>query len=94
MFTNLSFSGSEIFLGLALIALAIVGIIAFGRYRLARLSEENLKAKHANDGPSAISSRNKYPEVDVLHNTGLFWKFGLVTVLAVAVMAFNWTASR
>ena len=91
MFNNLSFSGSEIFLGLALIALAIVGIIAFGRYRLARLSEENLKAKHANDGPSSISSRNKYPEVDVLHNTGLFWKFGLVTVLAVAVMAFNWT---
>lgn len=91
MFTSLSFSGSEIFLGLALIALTIVGIIAFGRYRLARLSEDNLKAKHANDRPSAVRSRNKYPEVDVLHNTGLFWKFGLVTVLAIAVMAFNWT---
>lgn len=91
MFTSLSFSGSEIFLGLAVLALTIVGIIAIGRYYLARQSQENLKAKHANDGPSAVSSRNKYPEVDVLHNTGIFWKFGLVTVLAVAVMAFNWT---
>lgn len=92
MFTSLSFSGSEVFLGLAVLALAIVGIIAVGRYRLARLSEGNLAAKHANDKQASnIRGRNKYPEVDVLHNTGVFWKFGLVTVLAVAVMAFNWT---
>ena len=92
MFTSLSFSGSEVFLGLAILALAIVGIIAVGRYRLARLSEGNLAAKHANDKQTSnIRGRNKYPEVDVLHNTGVFWKFGLVTVLAVAVMAFNWT---
>ena len=92
MFTNLSFSGTEIFLGLALIALTIIGIIAFGRYRLARLSEQNLSERHTGDNAgSNIRTRNKYPEVDVLHNTGVFWKFGLVSVLAVAVLAFNWT---
>ncbi|MEL6837356.1 MAG: energy transducer TonB [Bacteroidota bacterium] len=92
MFTNLSFSGNEIFLGLALITLMIVGVIVIGRYRLARLSEQNLGKLHANDSKrSSITSRNKYPEVDVLHHTGVFWKFGLVTVLAIAVMAFNWT---
>jgi len=92
MLTNFSFTGSEVFLGLGLLAAMIIGLIIAGRYRLARLAETNLKAQHANDPVRAgIRSRTKYPEVDVLHNSSVFWKLGLVVVLAITVMAFNWT---
>lgn len=92
MFTNFFFTGSEVFLGLALLTATIIGLIQIGRYRLVRLSKQNLKAQHLNDDVQAgIRSRNKYPEVDVLHNTSVFWKIGLVITLAVTVMAFNWT---
>ncbi len=92
MFTNFSFTGSEVFLGLGLLAALVIGIIIAGRYRLSNLAQTNLKSQHANDPVGAeIKARNKYPEVDVLHNTGIFWKLGLVVVLALTVMAFNWT---
>lgn len=92
MFTNFSFTGSEVLLGLALLTAVILGLILVGRYHLMRLSEQNLKAKHLNDSTRAdIRARNKYPEVDVLHNTSIFWKTGLIITLAITVMAFNWT---
>ena len=45
MLTNFSFTGSEVFLGLGLLAAMIIGLIIAGRYRLARLAETNLKAQ-------------------------------------------------
>lgn len=92
MLSNLSFTGMEVLLGFVLLAVAVLGVIALGRYRLAHLSVQGLKAGHSNDATSyEIGSRTKYPEADVFRNSSLFFKMGLVVVLGLMVLAFNWT---
>jgi protein TonB len=92
MFSSLTFTGTQVITGFGLIVLAILALIAIGRYRLRRLSNEDLKTRHANDSKQEKArSLRKYREVDVLHDTNIFWKVGLVTVLATVVLAFGWT---
>lgn len=92
MLTNLSFTGMEVLLGLVSLAVVVLGAIAVGKYRLAHLSVQSLKAAHLNDTTAYdIGSRTKYPEADVFRNSSLFFKLGLAVVLGFLVLAFNWT---
>lgn len=92
MLGNLSFTGTQVFISLlALLAIFLI-IILVGRFQLSKYVGINLKALHKNDPKSmGINSRSKYPEVDVFRNSSLFWKLGLVMVLGLAVVSFNWT---
>lgn len=92
MLMNLTFTGMEVLLGLVLLAIIVLGAIAIGKYRLAHLSMQSLKAAHLNDATAYdIGSRTKYPEADVFRNSGLFFQLGLAVVLGFLVLAFNWT---
>ena len=39
-----------------------------------------------------MEARDKYPEMDILRESGEFWKFGLLTSLAIVLLAFSWTS--
>ena len=92
MLSNLIFSSTELLVALASLFGLILAIIFVGRYRLGRLANSDLKEHRSNEDREAhLRSRNKYAEVDVLHNSGQFFKIGLIVALSLTVLAVNWT---
>ncbi len=91
MLDSITFTSSQLLGILTGIIGLVLAVIIIGRYRLGRQLNQDLKARHANERTSRIQSRNKYAEVDVLHNSGVFFKLGLVIALGLTVLAVNWT---
>lgn len=90
---NLSISGTELLLAVSLITLLIIALIVVGRYVMVRRMESHLAKKdHDAKWDVAVSSQRKYPDVDVLGQSGLFQRIGMVVSLALLVLAFNWTS--
>jgi protein TonB len=92
MFTDYSFSSTEILIGVAIGFVILLAIIFIGRAYFSRVSESGLTEKHnGKKWSSPLEARNKYPEVDVLRKRGLFMRVGLIGTLTLFVLAFNWT---
>ncbi len=55
-------------------------------------AKDGLKEKYeADTAPKSISSRTKYPDVDVFRQSGVLFRTGLAAALGLSVLAFSWT---
>jgi protein TonB len=84
-------SGTELLWAVSIGVFSIAMLIIFGRLLIAKRAK-NLVEKHGTSNLDApLSARNKYPEVDVLRNSSLFMRIGLVVALGLIIAAFSWT---
>ena len=85
-------SGSIVFIAaLAMIALTIA-IVFIIRTVYNKRSSGNLTEKHAGTTfKSPLEGRNKYPEVDTFSLSGTLMNYGLLTAIALMILAFSWT---
>lgn len=79
---TITFSGTQVLLGIALLVLLLLGILWWGK-RYFQINEP------ANDSDAA--SRTKYNRVDVFRLQPTFLRVGLVCSLAFMFLAFNFT---
>lgn len=91
MFKELEVPSYGVALTFLALILAIIGLIIFFRrkYRSTRL--EHLVAANQNAKDQFLSSRTKYPEVDVFKNSGSFFNFGMASAVALSLVAMSWT---
>ena len=93
MFQDISIAGSSLFLMLGGLTLLIIGTILVAKAYFNKISSKGLQEKYMNkEWDSPLSARSKYPDVDVLRHSGIFFKVGLVISLGVLIAAFSWTS--
>lgn len=78
---NITFSGTQVLLGTAMIVFLLFGIGFWGRRFF----------RHTGQGSPKGGSRTKYKAVDVFRHQPLFLRLGLICSLAFTFLAFNWT---
>jgi len=89
---QLSFTGSQLVLGIVAIFVLVVATIFIMRSILSGKDPEALAEKYRNqEGGSPLTARNKYPEADAFKLSGPIWNAGLALSLLATVLAFNWT---
>ena len=94
LFVDLSIPGLTLsYILLGLIAVLIVAIVLVRNQMAKNATSGELTAKFA-DSPkrSPLDGRNKYAPVDVLRKSGTVFNIGLISSLALAVLAFSWTS--
>jgi len=89
---QLSFTGTQLLLGMIAIFVLIVAAIFILRSVLSGKEPEALAEKYGSQsGGSPLTARNKYPEADAFKLSGPIWNAGLALSLLATVLAFNWT---
>ena len=93
MFQDISIVGSNLFLMLGGLTLLIMGLIFAAKIYFNRIASNGALQEKYKDKKwdSPLSARNKYPEVNVLEHSGIFFRLGLAISLAIMVAAFSWT---
>jgi len=94
LFVDLSIPGLTLtYILLGLIAVLVVAIVLVRSQMSKNATSGELTAKFA-DKPrkSPLDGRNKYAPVDVLRQSGTIFNIGLITSLALTVLAFSWTS--
>ncbi|MEL7121031.1 MAG: energy transducer TonB [Bacteroidota bacterium] len=92
MLNHLNFSSTDLFLAVCLVALSLFAIIFLGRYYFARQGKI-LRQKYADKVEKPTwQARTKYREVDVFSLSPVYMRIAFIAVLAVVVLAFNWTS--
>jgi protein TonB len=91
MFKELEVPSYGVALTLAGIILAIIGLIIFFRRKYNSYKLDQLVAANQNAKDQFLSSRTKYPEMDVFKNSGSFFNFGMASAVALSLVAMSWT---
>ena len=94
LFVDLSIPGLTLtYILLGLISVLIVAVLLIKSQIAKKAASGELTAKFA-DQPknSPLDGRNKYAPVDVLRKSGTVFNIGLISSLALAVLAFSWTS--
>ncbi|MCR9290077.1 MAG: energy transducer TonB [Bacteroidetes bacterium] len=92
MDANLNFTTTTILASLAGFFLVIGAIILVLRAYLNKAAESNLMEIHKNESTKpSFESRNKYTEVDAFQFRGLLLNVGLILMLGLTTVLFNWT---
>ncbi len=91
MFKELEITGTGVMLFLLFLTLVILGIVYFFRRKYNSYTMDGLIESHKNDGAKLLSSRTKFPEMDVFKNTGTFFNVGMTMAVALALAAMSWT---
>jgi len=86
LLSDLSVGGKPLFFSILGIFVLVFAVILFFRSKFKGYLNSNLGEKY-NDS----KRRTKYPEVDAFRFSGPFLNFGLLTTLAVVLLAFSWT---
>ena len=87
---NFEFTALQVLLFVILIAVLVIAIIYFLKFRLNQ--QKNLKEKYASRTLSSpLEARNKYPEVDGFKLRNSILLVGIIFSLAAIFFAFNWT---
>ncbi len=81
-----SFTGTQVFIGMALAVLVVVATIIGTKYYLRK------KTLELADKPLRNRKKSKYDAVDVFHWSDVFFKLGLAITLLLTALAFNWTS--
>ena len=89
--SNLAFTGTQVLIGLILLAVVIIGLILFLRNRFNSTSESDLETYRNKERKSPLEARNKYPEMNPFRFSRSFLYLGLAAALLTTVLAFNWT---
>ena len=88
---ELAVPGNALVLAIAGIVVLIVALILFFRNRFSG-QRDSLAEKYQNqEWSSPLQGRTKYPDVDVLNNSGTFLRFGLLLSMGLALLAMSWT---
>lgn len=89
---EMAFSGTTVFMLLAVLVAIVIGLILYFRKRLNSYDIQDLRDQHAQrERTDLLATRTKYPEVDAFRLSNTFLKFSLLTSLLVVLLAFNWT---
>lgn len=89
---ELAVPGNTLLLAVVGIVVLIVALIFFFRSRFASLANGSLTEKYKDkEWASPLQGRAKYPDVDILSNSGTFLRFGLLLSLGLALLAMSWT---
>jgi periplasmic protein TonB len=91
MFKELEVPSYGVALTLIGIILAIIGLIIFFRRKYRSTKLEHLVAANQNAKDQFLSSRTKYPELDVFKNSGSFFNFGMASAVALSLVTMSWT---
>lgn len=90
---NLSISGSGLIIAVGLGVLLLIATIFLAKLYLKKKASNGLTQKYAGRKLSSpLEARTKYPEVDVLRNSGAFFGIALAASLLLLIGAFNWTS--
>lgn len=90
--SSFSFSSNQILALLALVVLATLAIVYFGKRYYGSKATSDLAAKYkGKKWSSPLEGRNKYPDVDVFKMQPIFFRVGIVLTLALVVAAFKYT---
>ncbi|HMT54152.1 MAG: TonB family protein [Saprospiraceae bacterium] len=91
MFKELEVSGTGValtFLGLILLT---IGLIIYFRRRYRSFDTQALIDANKNVKSIELSSRTKYPEMDVFKNSGSFFNYGIAAAVGLSLAAMSWT---
>ena len=89
---ELAVPGNVLLMSAAGIVVLIVALIYFFRSRFSKASGGELTEKYkGKEWASPLQGRVKYPDVDILNNTGTFVRFGLLLSMGIALLAMSWT---
>ena len=89
---EMAFSGTTVFVLLAVLVAIVIGLILYFRKRLNGYDIQHLRDQHAQrERTDLLATRTKYPEVDAFRLSNTFLKFSLLTSLLIVLLAFNWT---
>lgn len=92
MNTNFAITGTTLAIAVGVGVFVLIALILLGRYYFNRLSQGNLSERHkGGDSGHKVTSRNKYPEVNVLSYSPIFLRLSLIIVLVFVIAAFSWT---
>lgn len=91
MFRELEVPSYGVALTFLALILAIIGLIIFFRRKYKSAKLEQLAAVNQNAKDQFLSSRTKYPEVDVFKNSGSFFNFGMASAVALSLVTMSWT---
>ena len=92
---QLSFTGTQLMLGLLAILVLIVATIFIMRNVLSGKDPESLAEKYRNQESGApLSARNKYPEADAFKLSGPIWNAGLAMALLGTCLLYTSPSPR
>jgi protein TonB len=90
--SDFAVDGTQVGIGIALLAALIIGGILFLRKQFADKSPEDLSGKYTGaTGISPLAIFNKYPEVDPFKLNTPILLFGIAASFTIIILAFNWT---
>ncbi|MBK9254859.1 MAG: energy transducer TonB [Saprospiraceae bacterium] len=91
MFKELELSGNIVLLIVLLLSIVTVGIIIFFKRKYSSYSYEELLESNKDVKVTSLAGRSKFPEVDVFKNTSVFFNYGMVAAVAIALVTMSWT---
>lgn len=83
----ISIDGTQLLLACLGMVIAVVAIILAWRYWLQKASQRGLEETPI----ISLTSRNKYPKVDIFRWSNTLFRLGLSIALAMTILAFSWT---
>ena len=92
MTANLSFTTTELFVGVGFMIAVILGLVMLGKFYFNRKSESNLTEKYqGKQWSSPLEARNKYPDVNIFQYRGILVSLSLIMSLSLIIGLFNLT---
>ena len=91
MFKELEVSGTGVALTFLALILVTIGLIIYFRNKYRSYNVQNLVDANKNVKSSELSSRTKFPEMDVFKNSSSFFNFGMTAAVALSLVAMSWT---
>ncbi len=91
MFKELEITSLGLSLALLVLVLITVGLIVYYKRKYRSYSHQELSDANKHLTKVPLSSRSKFPEVDVFKNTGSFFNYGMTAAVAIALFTMSWT---
>ncbi|MCB0705464.1 MAG: energy transducer TonB [Saprospiraceae bacterium] len=86
---DISVTGKWLVVALAVAIVLVLAIIMVIRNMYAKKSDQDLAQLAASGSP--LENRNKYAALNVFQLSGTFFNVGLVSAVALTILAFSWT---
>lgn len=91
MFKELEVSGTGVAIFLVLLVLLTIGLIIFFKRKYKGYSVQSLIDANKDVKATELSSRTKFPEMDVFKNSSTFFNYGMAAAVALSLVAMSWT---